>query len=87
MAAGEKICFVIAPIGGEGTETRKRSDQILKYVIQPSVSSCGYEALRADQISQPGDITTQVIHHRPRGSEGRNFGQVGLTLASVSRPA
>ena len=36
---------------------------ILKYVISPAASSCGYNALRADQISEPGMITSQVIQH------------------------
>ena len=60
MASGKK-CFVIAPIGSEESETRKRSDQVLKYIIKPVAEECGYEAVRADEISEPGIITTQVI--------------------------
>jgi hypothetical protein len=63
MAAGEKTCVVIAPIGETESPVRKRSDQILKFVIEPAVKSCGYEALRADRIAEPGLITTQVIQH------------------------
>lgn len=59
----EKKCFVIAPIGEPDSETRKRSDQILKHVISPAVQECGYSATRADQISEPGMITSQVIQH------------------------
>lgn len=59
----EKICFVIAPIGDADSETRKRSDQVLKHVIGPGASTCGYKAIRADQISEPGMITSQVIQH------------------------
>jgi len=58
-----KTCFVIAPIGDEESDTRKRSDQILKHIISPAAKECGYEALRADQISEPGIITSQVIQH------------------------
>lgn len=58
-----KTCFVIAPIGEIGSETRKRSDLVLKYVILPAAEQCGYAALRADQISEPGLITSQVIQH------------------------
>jgi hypothetical protein len=61
--AKKKICFVIAPIGDEESEVRKRSDQILRYVIEPSTSECGYEAIRADKIEKPGVITSQVIQH------------------------
>lgn len=57
------ICFVISPIGKEGSESRQRSDKILKHVITPVADACGYDALRADKISEPGMITTQVINH------------------------
>lgn len=59
----EKICFVIAPIGEAESETRKRSDQVLRHVIVPAALGCGYKAVRADQISEPGMITSQVIQH------------------------
>ena len=59
----DKKCFVIAPIGEPESTTRKRSDQVLKHVIKPAVSECGYEAIRADDIDKPGIITSQVIQH------------------------
>ena len=57
------ICFVIAPIGAEASETRKRSDQVLKHLLEPIGTSCNYEVLRADRISKSGFITSQVIQH------------------------
>ncbi len=57
----KKACFVIAPIGEAESDTRKRSDQILKHVISPAADACGYQTTRADQISEPGMITSQVI--------------------------
>jgi hypothetical protein len=58
------ICFVIAPIGDPGSEIRRRSDQILEFVIQPAAEDCKYnEVIRADQISEQGIITNQVIQH------------------------
>ena len=59
----EKICFVIAPIGKAGSETRKRSDQVLQHVIRPAVECRGYKAVRADEIAEPGIITNQIIRH------------------------
>jgi hypothetical protein len=59
----EKIAFVICPIGEPGSDARKRSDTVLKYIIEPPLKECGYEALRADKISEPGRITSQVITH------------------------
>ena len=29
----KRICFVISPIGEDDSETRKRSDQVLKHII------------------------------------------------------
>ncbi len=54
-------CFVIAPIGMDGSETRRRSDLVLRHVIEPPTNECGYKAVRADKISEPGMITTQII--------------------------
>jgi hypothetical protein len=59
----ERIAFVISPIGAPDSPERKRSDQILKHVIGPIASECGYKTIRADKISRPGIITTQVINH------------------------
>jgi CheY-like chemotaxis protein len=59
----KKRCFVICPIGSKASEIRKRSDQILKYVINPAAESCGYEVIRGDHIDSPGMITSQVIQH------------------------
>jgi len=59
----KKICFVISPIGEEGSDTRERSDQVLKHIITGSVEQLGYTVIRADKISEPGIITTQIIEH------------------------
>jgi hypothetical protein len=59
----KKICFVIAPIGESGSAIRKRSDQVLKYIIKPAAEECGFTTLRADEISETGIITSQVIQH------------------------
>ena len=56
-----KSCFVISPIGEDGSATRKRADQILRYVIKPAVEECGYTANRADEIDELGMITSQII--------------------------
>lgn len=59
----KKICFVISPIGEEDSDTRKRSDQVLKHIITGPVEQLGYEVIRADKISEPGIITHQIIQH------------------------
>lgn len=59
--SNEKECFVIGPIGEPGSEIRERSDNVLEYVIEDAVEEYGYTAVRADDISEPGIITTQII--------------------------
>ncbi|HEV7238628.1 MAG TPA: hypothetical protein VGQ36_05255 [Thermoanaerobaculia bacterium] len=56
-----RTCFVIAPIGDAGSDTRKRSDQVLQHIIEPCAEECGYEAVRSDRLGEPGLITSQVI--------------------------
>lgn len=56
-----KPCLVIAPIGEADSPVRKRSDKILRHVIVPVAANLGYEATRADQISEPGIVTMQII--------------------------
>lgn len=60
-SGGLKSCFVISPIGARDSETRRRSDQVLRYIIRPAAAECGYEVVRADEISDPGLISTQVL--------------------------
>lgn len=59
----KKKCFVIAPIGDEKSVIRRRSDQILNYVIKPAVESFNYEVIRSDTIARPGVITNQIIQY------------------------
>ena len=61
MAEENKTCFVISPIGADGSDTRKKSNKLLKYVIEPVAQSLGYIVERADQLSQPGIITNQIV--------------------------
>ncbi|MGR3309481.1 MAG: hypothetical protein ACUZ77_01795 [Candidatus Brocadiales bacterium] len=36
---------------------------MLTHIITPAAKECGYETIRADKISEPGMITSQVIQH------------------------
>jgi hypothetical protein len=56
-----KRCFVIAPIGEPGSPARRRSDKILEHVIRPAAEECGYDAVRADELGEPGLISRQVV--------------------------
>lgn len=57
-----KKCFIICPIGPAGSDTRKRSDQMLNHVYAPVLSTYGFEPVRADKILQSGLITSQIIN-------------------------
>ena len=62
----DETCFVISPIGDEGSESRKHADLVLSSLIEPALKSLGLTAVRADKISIPGMITGQVIDHVSR---------------------
>jgi hypothetical protein len=55
------VCFVIAPIGDEGSETRHRSERVFEDVIKPAAKRCGYVPLHAMDVSEPGLITKSII--------------------------
>ncbi|MDM0609435.1 nucleoside 2-deoxyribosyltransferase [Clostridium perfringens] len=56
-----KTCFVICPIGEDNTPTRKRSDELLKYIIEPVCQKCGFEAIRVDNIHASDAITQTIL--------------------------
>jgi hypothetical protein len=59
-----KVCFVISPIGEDGSEIRKEADRVFNYIIRPATRRFGKElsVKRADHLSSPGSITHQVIN-------------------------
>jgi len=56
-------CFVVSPIGNEGSEVRKRADQVFKYIIAPVCTETGFEPIRVDKLNQPDSITQTIIDH------------------------
>lgn len=63
----ESECFIVAPIGDRGSETRDHSDAVLEALIRPAAIRVGLgRCLRADHIDEPGNITDQVIEHITR---------------------
>ncbi len=56
-------CFIICPIGDEGSTERKHSDMILKHVVKPVLEANGFSVVRADQIERSGLITQQILEH------------------------
>lgn len=56
-------CFVISPIGEEGSDIRKRADQVYKYIISPVCEECEFEAIRVDKVNQADSITQTIIDY------------------------
>lgn len=57
----EKECFVICPIGEEDSPIRESSNKMIDFIISEPLEEFGYTPVRADEIQEPGLITTQVI--------------------------
>jgi len=59
----KKLCFVIGPIGDENSEPRRHADWLLDGIIKPvfDVHFQDYKVERADKITSPGSISSQVI--------------------------
>lgn len=56
------VCFVVCPIGAEGSEERRHSDMMLNAFIERAVPK-GMSVVRADKISKPGMISSQIIDY------------------------
>ena len=51
-----KKCFLVCPIGEEGSEIRNRSDELKKYMIAPVCEKYGFELVRIDEQPLCGDV-------------------------------
>lgn len=56
-----KYCFVVSPIGEEGSEIRTNADKLLKHIIIPVCQSCNLNVERVDQINDSDSITQTII--------------------------
>ena len=41
----DKVCFMITPIGKEGSEVRKNADEVMEYIISPVCQDFGYSVV------------------------------------------
>ncbi len=56
-----KTCFVISPIGDDGSDTRINADDVFDLLIEPALETFGFNIIRADKIKKPSVITTEII--------------------------
>ena len=59
----DQTCFVISPIGLEGTEIRRHADDVFDLIISPALERCGLTPVRSDHIGEPGRISDQMFRH------------------------
>lgn len=57
-----KKCFVISPIGEEGSQVREHADTVFQYIIKPATRNLGIKIYRADHMLEPGRISDQMFH-------------------------
>lgn len=64
MSEKKRRCFVIGPIGKEGSLERKHADILLNAVVREALKDCEppYDVVRSDHIAEPGMITDRMIH-------------------------
>lgn len=55
-----KRCFIISPIGADGSAIREHADDVFDYIIKPAMEERGIVPLRSDQLLEPGKITDQM---------------------------
>lgn len=53
-------CFVISPIGDEGTDVRAHADEVFNHVITPALAEYDIEPIRSDRMAEPGKISDQM---------------------------
>ena len=56
-----KRCFVISPIGDEGSEIRHHADDVFEFIIEPAMEPFGIDVVRSDHMSETGQITEQMF--------------------------
>lgn len=59
----KKTCFLICPIDQDGSETRKRSDKLVNYLLDPVCKECNYNLIRSDKIKSNDQIDETIINY------------------------
>lgn len=58
-----KKCFIICPISEEGSDIRKRSDLLMKFILEPICSELDFEVIRIDKLPHNNSITEAILNH------------------------
>lgn len=57
----EKKCFVISPIGAEGSAERDHADDVFRFIIEPAMKDFDIKPVRSDHMSESGRISEQMF--------------------------
>src|SRR5262245_39747555 len=57
----KRSCFLISPIGDEGSDIRKNANDLFELIVVPALQLFDFEVIRADKIPRPSVITTDII--------------------------
>ncbi|MEO6068903.1 MAG: hypothetical protein ABIN57_10050 [Chitinophagaceae bacterium] len=57
-----KTCFVISPIGQDGSDTRKAADDLFDLIIEPALEKFDFNVVRGDKIFNTNAITEDIIN-------------------------
>lgn len=63
MADFESECFFVSPIGPQDSPERDRADGVLRAIVEPAAARLELKSVRADAITEPGQITSQIVEH------------------------
>ncbi|MCE1186565.1 MAG: toll/interleukin-1 receptor domain-containing protein [Rhodocyclales bacterium] len=59
--APARSCFVISPIGAEGSGYREHADEVFRHIITPALEQFGIRGVRSDHMLNPGKISEQMF--------------------------
>lgn len=59
----QDLCFLVSPIGEDGSATRAYADTVRDAIVRPAARANGLQTVRADEITSPGNINDQVVEH------------------------
>lgn len=58
-----KNCFIVCPIGSEDSPQRKRSDIVLKHIIDSVCDALDFNVIRVDKLHDVDRIDNTIIEH------------------------
>ncbi|MFJ8236736.1 hypothetical protein ACIQ34_13595 [Ureibacillus sp. NPDC094379] len=58
-----KTCFIVCPIGADDSPQRKRSDKVLKHIIEPICEILDFNVVRVDKLNTVDKIDNTIVQH------------------------